>query len=47
MSSVIKSYQNGKINVNQFRSELRDRNITMDAEMDRLIRRQEAGDFVS
>lgn len=47
MSKVIKDYQSGKVNVNQFKSELRDKNIQMDAEMDRLVRRQEAGDFVS
>lgn len=47
MSTVIKDYTAGKTNVNQFRSELRNRNITCDAEMDKLIRRQEAGDFVN
>ena len=47
MAGKIKDYQQGKINVNQFRNELREKNITIDAEMDRLIRRQEAGDFVS
>jgi hypothetical protein len=47
MSKVIKDYSNGKSNVNNFRAELMNRNITIDAEMDKLIRRQEAGDFVS
>ena len=47
MSGVIKDYQSGKTNVNQFRAELMNHNVTLDAEMDRLIRRQEAGDFVS
>lgn len=47
MAKVIKDYQSGKVNVNQFKSELRDKNIQMDAELDRLVRRQEAGDFVS
>lgn len=47
MAAKIKDYQQGKINVNQFRTELREKNIPVDAEMDRLIRRQEAGDFVS
>ena len=39
MSAKIKDYQQGKINVNQFRAELREKNVPIDAEMDRLIRR--------
>lgn len=47
MAAVIQDYVKGKSNVNKFRSSLAEYNVTIDATLDKLIRRHEAGDFVT
>ena len=47
MTKVIQDYTKGSINVNKFREQLADHKIPVDANMDKLIRKHEAGDFVS
>ena len=47
MTAVISDYTKGKINVNKFREQLGEYKIPVDATMDKLIRKHEAGDFVS
>jgi hypothetical protein len=44
---VIQDYVKGKINVSSFRQSLNEYNVTVDAPLDRLIRRHEVGDFVT
>jgi len=47
MTKVIQDYTKGNINVNKFREQLSDFKVPIDANMDKLIRKHEAGDFVS
>jgi hypothetical protein len=47
MAKTITDYTKGGINVNDFRAKLREYNVPIDANMDKLIRKHEAGDFVS
>ena len=47
MAKAIKGYTTGAINLNTFRGNLMDMNIGVDAELDKLLRRHESGDFVS
>jgi len=47
MTAVISDYTKGKINVNKFREQLNEYKIPVDATMDKLIRKHEAGDFVT
>ena len=47
MSKVISAYSQGKMSLNDFRAELMDHNIKVDADMDKLIRRHESGDTQS
>ena len=47
MAGAIKGYTTGAMTLNAFRSELSDKNIEIDAEMDKLLRRHESGDFVT
>ena len=45
MAKVIQGYIKGSTNLNDFRSELMQHNIKVDAKMDQLIRKHESGDF--
>jgi hypothetical protein len=47
MAAVIQDYVKGKISINSFRSSLAEYNVTVDATLDKLLRRHEAGDFVT
>lgn len=47
MAKVISDYTKGKINTNDFRNNLSQYNVPYDATMDKLVRRHEAGDFIS
>jgi hypothetical protein len=47
MAKVITEYTKGSTNVNNFRAALMDHNVKVDAKLDQLIRRHEAGDFIS
>ena len=45
VAKVITDYTKGSINVNAFKSELQAQNVPIDANMDKLIRKHESGDF--
>jgi len=47
MAKTITDYTKGSINVNKFKTALMEHNVPVDATMDKLIRRHEAGDFVT
>ena len=47
MAKTITDYTKGAINVNSFRSSLMEYNIPIDANIDKLIRKHESGDFQS
>ena len=47
MAKSIKDYTTGGINVNAFKEQLRNYNVNVDANLDKLIRKHEAGDFVT
>jgi len=47
MTKTIQDYTKGNINVNKFREQLSEFKVPVDANMDKLIRKHEAGDFVS
>ena len=46
MSKVIRNYAAGKMSSNDFRSELAKNEVKVDAELDKMIRKHDAGDFV-
>jgi hypothetical protein len=45
MAKNIKEYTTGKIGLNDFRANLSEHNIPVDATLDKLIRKHESGDF--
>lgn len=47
MAKVISEYTQGKMNSNDFRGQLQQYKVPCDANIDKLIRRHEAGDFIS
>ena len=47
MAVAIGQYSNGKMSLNDFRAELYDKNVKIDADMDKLLRKHEAGDTQS
>jgi hypothetical protein len=47
MAKAITDYTKGAMNVNNFRSELREYNVPIDVNLDKLIRKHESGDFIS
>jgi len=47
MTKVIQDYTKGTINSNAFRAQLGNYKVPVDATMDKLIRKHEAGDFVT
>jgi len=47
MAKAISEYTKGTMNSNAFRSKLSTYNVPIDATMDKLIRRHEAGDFIT
>ncbi len=47
MAQVIQNYTKGNLDLNNFRAELNGYGIKMDADLDKLIRKHESGDFQS
>ena len=47
MAKTIQDYTKGAMNVNNFRSSLHEFNVPVDANLDKLIRKHESGDFIS
>lgn len=47
MAKTISDYTKGNINVSKFREQLNEYKVPIDANMDKLIRKHESGDFVS
>lgn len=47
MAKAISEYTKGTMNSSAFRSKLSTYNVPIDATMDKLIRRHEAGDFIT
>lgn len=47
MAKNIQDYTSGSININKFRDQLREYNVKVDANLDKLIRKHESGDFVT
>ena len=45
MAKTIKDYTKGTINQNSFRASLGELNVPIDANIDKLIRKHESGDF--
>ena len=45
MAKTIQDYTKGAINVNNFRAKLMEYNVPIDANLDKMIRKHEAGDF--
>lgn len=45
MANTIKDYTKGSINQNAFRASLGELNVPIDANIDKLIRKHESGDF--
>ena len=45
MAKTISDYISGASNINTFRDQLRDYNVPVDANLDKLIRKHESGDF--
>lgn len=44
MANVIKDYTTGKMTLNNFRANLMEHNVPVDATLDKLIRKHESGD---
>lgn len=47
MAKSITDYTSGSSNVNAFRDQLKEYNVKIDANLDKLLRKHESGDFVS
>jgi hypothetical protein len=47
MAKTIQDYTKGNINANAFRASLQEYNVPVDVNIDKLIRKHEAGDFQS
>ena len=47
MAKNIQDYTKGNININNFRATLMEYNVPVDANLDKLIRKHESGDFQS
>ena len=47
MSRAITAYTKGNMDSNNFRAQLNQYNVPIDATMDKLIRKHESGDFIS
>lgn len=45
MAKTIKDYTSGGMNINNFKEQLREYNVPIDANLDKLIRKHESGDF--
>jgi hypothetical protein len=47
ISKTLKAYTLGLVNANTLRSQLRENQVQIDPQLDKLIRKHESGDFVS